>query len=193
MAELEFDISPHKKHTKTVKRKSLLDGGSTLSVMNRKLVLEFISKSVNKLEIHQGQRFYVENGSGQDIEYSGDFCIIETRHPKTNRWIQIKFYIPPVDLAVPIIIGSKDLNRLGIHTFIKLERVEEDVELKDDANTVVSRVTLKPMDPLKIKKRFEHFADRELMGLDEKDDEDILTRCLSACATGPRSRRTLRV
>ena len=174
VAELEFDISSHKKHTKTVKRKSLLGGGSTLSVMNRKLVLEFISKSVNKLEIHQGQRFYVEKGSGQDIECSGDFCIIETGHPKTNRWIQIKFYIPPVDLAVPIIIGSKDFNRLGIHTFIKLERVEGDVDRKDDANTVVSRVTLKPMNPLKIKKRFEHFANRELMGLGEKDDEDIL-------------------
>ena len=186
--DLDVSIRRSFKDRTVFKQRTLIDGGSTLCVINRTLAEQLISLSVNLLEIHEGRAFMVENGSAKDVEYDGHYITIPTKHPaQPRRWVPLRYYIPPVDLCIPIIIGDSARRKLGMATFVKLDRIEEimdDDEKGNDGDTVRTKVSIVPMDKAKITLKFDHHADRELMGLDEKLDESLLDQM----STGNRQR-----
>ena len=127
MVDLDFDLSPSGIAERTVRTvKVLSDGGSTFNAINEKLALEWVAASANHLEIARGRRFLVDNGSGKETEYDGRYIQIPVKYHTNSHYHDCRFYINPVALKFDLILGQKDMKKIGFRTFVELDYDEKE-------------------------------------------------------------------
>jgi len=159
MLDFEIEVSDQRQASRSIKQQGLVDGGSTLNIINRKLALHLIDQSVNELELKQGKSFSVDNGSGEPATYEGTHISLLIRVAGQKRTTKQSFFLPPKPLAVDLLLDKTDLRRLGINTYLMLYRDEHEIRFRDTRN-----------------EKFEHPANWAVCGLDPQDDEEIINQ-----------------
>ena len=103
------------------KHPALNDGGSTISAITP-LIAEKVMKQTG-LKAIKSRKFLVENASGKDVEFQGEYLLIPTLIPNTNAHFEdIKYYIMPNNqCAYGIILGLNDSKRLRYRTGLEVE------------------------------------------------------------------------
>ena len=97
-----------------VNHRTLTDEGATISVVDREEAMKTVEQSKGEIVWRKGQKMMVENGGGEDIEYSGEFIEVPVQKPtKTRNYVVIRYYISPVKLCYKWIIGRNDMPALG--------------------------------------------------------------------------------
>ena len=99
--------------TKEIHRQSsLLDTGSTMTAISEKLANVIINTM--GYTIMKTPRFLVETGSVEDAEYDGRHLTLIIVKPRSNgQLIKLRAFIMPSKSSFDLIIGIKDMKRLG--------------------------------------------------------------------------------
>ena len=109
-----------KDETSLVRFPALLDGGSTITA-----VIPRIGDKMQKecgIKLFKDSQFLVENGSGKDVIFSGEYLIIPTLIPNTKEFVKIKYYIMPHnECAYGIILGLTDSKSINYKQGLEVE------------------------------------------------------------------------
>ena len=106
---------------KNLKLYTLLDNGSSLTVINPDKLEELTKKKLLKTRVINSKSFYVENGSKNDVEYTGRNIILQIQKPGTKDYIDIQTFIMPHNRCrYDLILGQKDAEKLGYKMYLRI-------------------------------------------------------------------------
>jgi len=85
MIDIDFDVTKvGDVDTVWQTEASLADQAATINVINQELMKAMILKSCNEIERHEGHSFMVDNGSGEEPYYPGDYVKMTLKLPGSN-------------------------------------------------------------------------------------------------------------
>ena len=95
----ENELTVKLKDNKWLKLKTLLDTGSSITVIRPDKLETVMKTGLVEGKIMNAKPFYVENGSDNDVVYSGKYIWLRFKKPGSNQLVKIKTYIMPRDFG----------------------------------------------------------------------------------------------
>ena len=102
-----------------VKYDALFDTGSTLCTCTPSFAQRIVNETYWQIQSIYAP-FNVENGGRTDELFSGDHLLLPMRIPNTHKFVEMEFFISPHDdVPMDLIIGSPDMEELGVSLAFK--------------------------------------------------------------------------